>query len=239
MLEVDQLFVQYEDKLAVNNVSLNIKPGRITGLIGPNGAGKSSLIKSCVGIINEYAGKIKFNGTDIRNDRLRIKQLCGYAPEDTELLPYLKGNEFLELIGSIRKSSDLAAEIDFLISLMGLEDKQNELIINYSHGMRQKISIASSIIGQPEYLFIDEALNGLDPLSLFRLKNHFIELSEAGKTIIISSHILPLIRSWCDPVLIMNKGSIIKSLSVSEIDELEKQNKKDFESIFVKLIEEA
>jgi ABC-2 type transport system ATP-binding protein len=238
MLSIKNVSIIYEKKLAVNEASVDITPAKITGLIGPNGAGKSSLLKACVGLINEFAGTIEFDGREIRKRRFWVKQHCGFAPEDVVLMPYLKGSEFLELIAVIRKVSNLREEIDFLIDLTGLQDKKDELIINYSHGMRQKLFIASALTGKPEYLILDEALNGLDTISLFKLKNYLNDLAKQGKTIIISSHILPLIKEWCDPVVIMNNGTIINKYSVSEIEELENQTKQSFESIFVDLIEQ-
>lgn len=236
MLDIKNLSVTYEDKQAVRDVTLSIEPGKITGLIGPNGAGKSSLIKACVGLINEYAGSISFDGHDRTREQLWIKKHCGFAPEDTELLPYLRGTEFLQLIGTIRKERELISAIDFFLNLFGLESKKDELILNYSHGMRQKISIAAALIGRPQFIILDEALNGLDPISLFRLKNYFRELISDGRTILLSSHILSLIRQWCDPVIVMHEGKIIGQFSSGQIRTLEQEKNKDFDEIFVDLV---
>lgn len=237
MLSIKKLTIQYETKFAVRDLSLEVEPGKITGLIGPNGAGKSSLIKACVGIIETFNGSIEFNQLDIKNNRHHIKQICGYAPEDTVLLPYLKGREFLELIGTLRRSSDLQNEIDAILEKMDLKEEAGELIINYSHGMRKKISIAASLLGNPEFLILDEALNGLDSLTLYYLKNHLSDLADQGKTILITSHILPLILDWCDPVVIINDGRIVKMFSQAEIKKDTQQT--SFEEIFVKLVKKS
>lgn len=236
MLSIKNLTVQYEEKLAVNDVSIEIPQSKISGLIGPNGAGKSSLIKACVGMIDSYGGEILYNDKPLHKNRHWVKEHCSYAPEDTVLLSYLKGHEYLELIGTLRKTRDLKNEIKSFFKMLNLQDKENELIINYSHGMRQKISIASTLIGNPDYLIFDEALNGLDPIALFNLKNYLIELANVGKTIILSSHILALIQDWCDPIIIMHKGEILAMVSKEEIKKLELEKKNTFEQIFIDLV---
>ena len=236
MLSIKNLSVQYEEKLAVDDVSIEISQNKIRGLIGPNGAGKSSLIKTCVGMISEYSGEILYGDKPLHKNRHWVKEHCSYAPEDTILLPYLKGREYLEMIGTLRKTLDLDNEIKSLFKMLNLQEKENELIINYSHGMRQKISIASTLIGNPDYLIFDEALNGLDPVALFNLKNYLNELATSGKTIILSSHILALILDWCDPIIIMHQGKILKMVSKQEISRMESEMEKTFEQIFIDLV---
>ena len=236
MLSIKNLSVQYEEKLAVDDVSIEISQNKISGLIGPNGAGKSSLIKTCVGMIGEYSGEILYGDKPLHKNRHWVKEHCSYAPEDTILLPYLKGREYLEMIGTLRKTLDLDNEIKSLFKMLNLQEKENELIINYSHGMRQKISIASTLIGNPDYLIFDEALNGLDPVALFNLKNYLNELATSGKTIILSSHILALILDWCDPIIIMHRGKILKMVSKQEIARMESEMEKTFEQIFIDLV---
>ena len=236
MLSIKNLSVQYEEKLAVDDVSIEISQNKISGLIGPNGAGKSSLIKTCVGMISEYSGEILYGDKPLHKNRHWVKEHCSYAPEDTILLPYLKGREYLEMIGTLRKTLDLDNEIKSLFKMLNLQEKENELIINYSHGMRQKISIASTLIGNPDYLIFDEALNGLDPVALFNLKNYLNELATSGKTIILSSHILALILDWCDPIIIMHQGKILKMVSKQEIARMESEMEKTFEQIFIDLV---
>jgi ABC-2 type transport system ATP-binding protein len=236
MLSIKNLSVQYEEKLAVDDVSMEIPQNKISGLIGPNGAGKSSLIKTCVGMIGEYSGEVLYGDKPLHKNRHWVKEHCSYAPEDTVLLPYLRGREYLELIGTLRKIPDLENEIKSLFMMLNLQDKEDELIINYSHGMRQKISIASTIIGNPDYLIFDEALNGLDPVALYNLKNYLNKLAASGKTIILSSHILALIQDWCDPIIIMDQGKILKIVSIEEITKIESEKNITFEQIFIDLV---
>ena len=239
MLSVKNLIVNYDGLTAVNNFSFTFNKGRICGLIGANGAGKSSLLKACVGLISEYTGEINYAGKELNAERYWVKEHCGYAAEDAVLFPYLTGREFLNLIASIRLSDtrQIDKEIRFFLHLTALDEKEEELIVNFSHGMRQKLAIAAALIGAPDYIIIDESLNGLDPIALFRLKSYLNELAANGKTIILSSHILPLIKDWCDPIVILNNGKLLNSYTKQEIIELEKQNSRNFENIFIKLID--
>jgi len=236
MLNIKNLIIAYEDITAVDDVNLQIESGKITGIIGANGAGKSSLIKACTGLLPDMEGSIFFDCKELSENRFFVRKSCGYAPEDVELMPYLKGREFLQLIASIRGIKDDGSEIDFLQEMFGIANVQDELIINFSHGMKQKISIAAALIGRPRYLFFDEALNGLEALSLQRLKKHFNALKEAGHTIFLSSHIISLVRDWCDPVIIMHQGKIIKNLSQQDIALLEEKENKKLENLFVEWI---
>lgn len=238
MISVKNLSVHYEQKTALRDVSLTFPTGKITGLIGTNGAGKSSLLKACVGLLPEYEGDIAFDGKELDENRFWIKQHCAYAPEDVELLPYLKGREFLQLIAAVRGIKNENAEIDFLLDMFALHEVENELIINFSHGMRQKMSLAAALTGKPDYLILDEALNGLDAMSLSRLKKYFEQLLSEGKTIALSSHIISLIQSWCDPVVILHQGEIVNTFSVPEISKLEQQKSKTFAEIFLDWINE-
>ena len=233
MITIKDVSVTYEDKLAVNSVDLEFETGKLTGIIGANGAGKSSLLKACVGLLPEFEGKIEFDNKNLRENRFWVKEHCAYAPEDVELLPYLKGREFLQLIAALRGLKNENGGIDFLLDMFALQAVENELIINFSHGMRQKISLAAALTGKPNYLILDEALNGLDALSLSRLKKYFEQLLSEGKTIVLSSHIISLIQSWCDPVIIMHKGEILHVLSAREIVRLERKKGKPFSELFV------
>lgn len=237
MLRIEKLTVDYEGIRAVQQADVIFEPGRITGLIGPNGAGKSSLLKACVGLIADYSGSIFYADKNLQQHRFWVKQHCSFAPEDAELMPYLTGDEFLRLIGQIRNVSDLKGAMQFLLNLLGLAEKKDELILNYSHGMRQKIALATALIGKPDYIILDEALNGLDSIALIKLKGYLRKLAAQGHTLILSSHILPFIREWCDPIIIMNRGRIIQTLSAVEIAKLEGEKAAAFDAIFLEMIE--
>jgi len=236
MLQIQNLTVVYETLPVIQDLSLTFPAGKICGLIGANGAGKSTLLKVAAGIIREHAGTVTLFGKNISENRYWLKTQLGYAPEDVELLSYLSGMEFLQMISGIRQLESGEAEIKQLITMLGLNKAAGQLIVNYSHGMRQKLSLAAALLGSPKLLLLDEALNGLDTMALLRLKAHLQELAAAGHLVVIASHILPLVREWCDPLFIMHKGEILRRISRDEIEIMEHEQKVSLEEYFIKLV---
>jgi len=236
MIELKNITIAYENTVAVNKLSLKIDTGSLIGIVGPNGAGKSTLIKAMVGLINEYNGEIIYNDLSLQKHRFEIKKMLGYAPEDVDLLPYLTGKEYLQMIADIRNVNDSNQQIEKMLNLLNLDSKQNELINEYSHGMKQKLSVAAAMIGIPQILIFDEAFNGFDPVSLFNLKTEIDKHIKSGGTVIISSHILELIEKWCSRIIVMNEGTILGDFDKSEIEKRKNQTGKDFNEVFVELI---
>jgi len=236
MIELKNITIAYENTVAVNKLSLKINTGSLIGIVGPNGAGKSTLIKAMVGLINEYNGEILYKDLSLQKDRFEIKKMLGYAPEDVDLLPYLTGKEYLQMIADIRNVNDSNQQIEKMLNLLNLDSKQNELINEYSHGMKQKLSVAAAMIGIPQILIFDEAFNGFDPVSLFNLKTEIDKHIKSGGTVIISSHILELIEKWCSRIIVMNEGKILGDFDKSEIEKRKNQTGKDFNEVFVELI---
>ncbi len=235
MLKIKNLTVSYDNKIAVDDVSLEFQSGQITGLIGPNGAGKSTLLKTGIGLLSAYSGEIWFENKQLRKERFWVKQNATYAPENAELLPYLSGEEFLKLIAGIYKMDEIESKISFYIELMGLVEKKDELIVNYSHGMKQKLSAAAALISKPKYIFLDESLNGMDAPSLKRIFEYLKMQTQAGNLVIISSHNVDLIRDWCDEVFIINHGKIISKFNKNEMDQF-RAGKDDFLNKYISLI---
>jgi ABC-2 type transport system ATP-binding protein len=172
----------------------------------------------------------------VKTKRSLIKKILSLAPEDPELPPYLTAEEFLKLMAFIRKIEHFENELNHLLYVFDLESKKNELINSYSHGMRQKISIAAALVGKPKVIILDEAINGLDSISIYRLKKELKSMAQNGHTIIVASHVLSLIKDWCDEIYILDKGRLLKKYSSSEITELENNNQ-PFEDVFIQLVE--
>jgi ABC-2 type transport system ATP-binding protein len=237
MIRVTNLTVRYPEVDAVKNLSIDFKEGIIYGLVGPNGAGKSSFIKALVGLLVEYEGDIYFDETSRSKDPHHIKSLFGYAPEDPDLYPYLTGNEYLHMIADIRQIN-AKSQISRIRTDFGLDDVFDDLIQRYSHGMRQKISFATALIGEPKNLILDEALNGFDPISQHNAKKLLLKLAQQGHTILLSSHILELVENWCQEIIILNEGRILAEYTQKQIEEIKKNTGKDFNEHFVSLIQE-
>jgi len=236
MIRIVDVSIQYKNVLAVNNFSLEIKPGKIYGLVGPNGAGKSSLIKAMVGIISEYEGEIFYNDLLLRKNRYEVKKILGYAPENVDLIPYLTGQEFIQMISDIRNLNNSDKQVSRFFSLLNMDKKKDELINSYSHGMLQKLSVAAAMTGMPEFLIFDEAFNGLDPVSLFNLKEMIQNHALSGGTVLISSHILELIEKWCSTIIVMNNGKILAEYEQDGLAKLKTNTGKDFNEIFVDFV---
>jgi ABC-2 type transport system ATP-binding protein len=236
MIQLKNITIAYENTIAVKDLSLTIEEGSIIGIVGPNGAGKSTLIKSMVGLISEFNGEIYYNDLLLKKNRYEIKKMLGYAPEDVDLLPYLTGREYLQMVADIRNVSDSKLQIDKMLDILNLNAKQDELINEYSHGMKQKLSVAAAMIGLPQILIFDEAFNGFDPVSLYNLKSEIDKHVNSGGTVIISSHILELIEKWCSQIVVINEGMILGNYRKDEIEKLQKKSGKDFNEIFIELI---
>jgi ABC-2 type transport system ATP-binding protein len=236
MLRISNLTIRYPQITAIDDVSLELKNGTLYGLAGANGAGKSSLIRALVGQIASYQGSIQIDDFFLKQDRQVVKSLFGYAPENPELFPYLTGREYLQMIADIRQAADNGQPAQFL-EKFGMNEVKDELINSYSHGMQQKISLAAALIGEPQNLILDEALNGLDPVSLFEAKNILKELAGKGKMVLLSSHVLELLEQWCEEIIILNQGKIEAVYTAAQIETIKKESGRAFSEHFISLIQ--
>lgn len=233
MIEVNDLSLYYEDFQALKSISFTIPGGSITGLAGINGAGKSTLIKCLLGLFQEFEGTVTIDGHPVKQEKQWVKEHCSYAPEETELFDYLTGQEFLQLITTLKKVSNAREAIEQMVNLFDMDSFLPLLINEYSHGMRQKMLLSAALLGNPDYIFIDEAINGLDTLSLFRLKEYLENLKAQGKTILIASHVLPILGNWSDRILVIHQGQLLKTLTRKEIQ----ADQRSIEQIFIDLIQ--
>lgn len=223
MLRLENVTVSYDNKVAINNLSAHFKPGVVYGLIGSNGAGKSTLMQTLIGLLPAYAGKIEFgDGRDLKKNRFWVKEHAVYVAEQAHLLPYLTGREYIKMVAKIYGQP--IEMIDKYIDLMGLNEKADTLIDSYSHGMRQKTGLAAAFIAQPKYIFLDEALNGVDSASLERIYSYLYEKKQTGCTIILASHNVEMIYNHTEQTYILHLGKIEAAL--------EQKNFKEFNHFF-------
>jgi ABC-2 type transport system ATP-binding protein len=236
MLSVIELKKSYEKVQALNSVSLSVKKGEMLGLIGPNGAGKSTLLRCIIGMLYPDSGTITIGELSTENDIQQIKSIVGYAAEEPTLYPYLTGREYLEFISQVRGIDEPLANnwINGFFNEFGLTTKADELISDYSHGMRQKISLAAAMIFNPQLLLLDEPTNALDPESIFHFKQRLNRMRDNGTTIVFSSHILDTVEKICDRVAVINKGQIIVCDTVANL--INSQKDKSLEDIFMTLV---
>ncbi len=237
MIEISDLYKSYDGVRALDGLSLKIKEGEFFGLIGPNGAGKSTLLKSLVGLIKPESGEIRISGINALADGMQTKTIIGYAAEEPALYEYLTGREFLEFVGGLRNIAEeqLTRRIEELLDSFSMKEKAEELVADYSHGMRQKISLSAALLAETKVLLLDEPTNGLDPESAFRLKQMLQDRCAGGTTIVFSSHVLDTVEKICHRVGIIHQGKIVACDSVENLRTLT-GSEQSLENVFLSLV---
>jgi len=225
IITIDNLSKSYRngrtEKKVLHNISLSVLPGQIIGYIGPNGAGKSTTVKILAGIISDFEGEANVAGYDIRKEPLKVKEHIGYIPENASLYETLTPMEFLQFVGQLH-GMDLARIEDKSSKLLGLFDlKQNahDRMNTFSKGMKQKVLIISGIIHNPDVIFMDEPLDGLDANSVIVVKEILMQLAREGKTIFYSSHIMDVVEKISDRIILINQGVVIADGTYAELSQ--------------------
>lgn len=226
MLEIQELTKKYGKNLAVDHVSFTIPDGKAGILLGPNGAGKSTIIKSIAGLLR-YEGGVGIQQMPARS--LEAKKIFGYVPELPAMFEALTVREHIEYIRRAYDSSVTDEEIDEMLKRFELDDKQNKLGNELSKGMMQKVSICCALAIKPKVLMLDEPMVGLDPAAIKELKEVILELKSQGVTILISTHMLEMVKDLWDIMFIMEKGKIIGSFTREQAQD------EDIEELFFKI----
>jgi ABC-2 type transport system ATP-binding protein len=232
IISIDSLTKYYGKFLAVSDISFSVNKGEIFGLIGPNGAGKSTTMRSILNFIKPTEGKITINGLDSKKDYLKIRNLIGYLPGEFSIYDNLNGEEYLSHILHLRNKSNKIPNLKKLATRFDLDlsIKSKKL----SKGNKQKIGLIQAFCHNPEILILDEPTSGLDPLKQQEFENLVLEFKNQGKTIFISSHVLPEVETLCDRVAIIKNGQIIAEdkmadLKKKSLNRIEVQFSKDFD----------
>ncbi len=234
-IKVSELTRCYGAFVAVDHISFEVEAGEILGYLGPNGAGKSTTVKMLTGVLRPTTGSIFIDGRPLLDDPLWIKQRIGYVPEAGGLYESLTGLEFLQLTGRLyHMPEDLILDKarEFL-RLFGLEASMDQRLSGYSKGMKQKVLISSALIHNPDIVFFDEPLSGLDANSMLVFKEVIRELAAQGKTIFYCSHILDVVERMCRRVVIIDHGKIIADAPVADLKQTTSQG--SLEEVFKKL----
>jgi ABC-2 type transport system ATP-binding protein len=234
-IEVVGLTKRYGDFLAVDNVSFTVHQGEILGYLGPNGAGKSTTVKMLTGILAPSGGRIRVDGRELQGDVLAVKQRIGYVPESGGLYESLTGFEFLQLAGRLYHLDDavIRHKAHELLRLFDLEGAMHERLSSYSRGMRQKVLISSALIHNPDVLFFDEPLSGLDANTMLVFKELVRHFAEQGKTIFYCSHVLEVVERLCHRAIIIDHGRIIADAPMNELKTMTAES--SLEGIFKQL----
>lgn len=219
MIRVENLVKKYGDFTAVNELNFNIEEGEIFGFVGSNGAGKSTTMKVAAGLLKPTAGTVYVGGYDVRTQRNEAKSLIGYMPDFFGVYDDLKVMEYMNFYCGIHKihPKDRDKVIMPLIELVNLEDKVDFYVDDLSRGMKQRLCLARALIHNPKLLILDEPASGLDPRARVEFREIVKTLSDLGKTVLISSHILLELAEICTTIGIIEKGQMVVKGSVSEI----------------------
>lgn len=221
ILSLTDLTMSYGNKKILNGINLEVYRGQIIGYIGPNGAGKSTTVKIMLGLIEGYGGKIEIFGKDIAKGDFSYKRKIGYVPETAEVYDNLTACEFLTFTGELYGlSSENSEKKAFeLMKEFGLEAAFHQRLSSFSKGMRQKVLIISSLLHDPELLFLDEPLSGLDANSVMIIKEILAQLAAQGKTIFYSSHIMEVVEKISSRIILLVEGKVVADGTFEELQE--------------------
>jgi ABC-2 type transport system ATP-binding protein len=236
LIETSHLVKSYGDKLAVDQVSFQVREGEIFGFLGPNGAGKTTTIKMIVGLLRPTAGVVKVGGFDVVQQPLQAKAACGYVPDEPNLYAKLTGRELLRFVGDLYglERTQATRRSEELLRLFGLMEAADDTTDSYSHGMKQKTSLAAALVHDPRVLVLDEPTVGLDPKSARLIKDILRQMADRGAAVMLSTHILEIAQNMCDRIGIINKGRLIAAGTMDELRQLG-QGESSLEDIFLSL----
>jgi ABC-2 type transport system ATP-binding protein len=219
VMETRDLTKAYGDFVALDRLNIHVQRGQIMGFIGPNGAGKTTTIKILVGLARPTGGTATIAGVDCTRDARKIKQLVGYMPDTFGSYDNMRVREYLDFFGAAYKIPRKARmqRIEEVMDLTGSAYMRDRFVDALSHGMRQRLGIARTLLHDPRMLILDEPANGLDPTARVEMRELLLKLAAMGKTLIVTSHILPELARICDSVAIITKGKLRAFGSLEQI----------------------
>jgi ABC-2 type transport system ATP-binding protein len=219
VVSLESLAKSYGDKQVLAGLDLAVEPGRILAYLGPNGAGKSTTIKILLGIVRDFEGRARVFGEDPAAAGPELRRRIGYVPETPELYDALSGEEHLGFLAAIHRLPVATARSRAreMAELLQLSDALSARVSSYSKGMKQKLMIIASLLHDPELLFWDEPLSGLDASTALVVKELMAELARRGKTIFYSSHVMEVVEKVSDRIVILDRGRIVADGSFAEL----------------------
>ncbi|HUN55418.1 MAG TPA: ABC transporter ATP-binding protein [Smithella sp.] len=240
MIELRELSKDYGTTLAVNKLNLNVARGEIYGFIGPNGAGKTTTIRLMGGIIAPTSGKIIIGGFDMAKNPVEAKKMIGFVPDRPFLYEKLTGMEFMRFSADLYdvKRDIILQKSKELLQQFALWNWADELIEAYSHGMKQRLIIASALLHDPKILIVDEPMVGLDPEAVHMVKDILKELAANQTTIFISTHTLSIAEDLCHRIGLIHRGTLLAEGSLDELKRVAKLGEARLEEVFLTIIKE-
>jgi ABC-2 type transport system ATP-binding protein len=237
MITINNVTKQYGSFSAVQGISLEVKPGEIFAFLGINGAGKTTTIRMITGILQPTSGDITIGGFSMAREPLKAKQITGYIPDRPYLYGKLSAREFLYFVADLYEVQPALAEerITSLLQEYGLTTWQNELIENFSHGMKQRVATCAALVHEPRVLVVDEPMVGLDPHGAKLLKERFKAYAARGMSIFLSTHSLNVAEEVADRLAIIHQGKILTTGTLSDIRALTGKRDEGLEAMFLEL----
>jgi len=218
-LETTGLTRKFGDFTAVDSVDLVVPSGSFYGFLGPNGAGKSTTIKCLTGLLKPSEGRIRILDLDPVTDPVGVKKLTGVVPEDLALFDRLTATETLSFVGQVHGLSKqtLQVRVEELLALMDLSDRGEDLVTDFSHGMKKKLALAVALLPAPRMLFLDEPFEGIDAVASQQIRNLLKSYVERGGTIFLTSHILQIVETLCDQIGVIQNGRLVAQGAMAEM----------------------
>jgi ABC-2 type transport system ATP-binding protein len=218
MITVKELTKRYARNIAVDHISFEVGKGQIVGFLGPNGAGKTTTMRMLTGFLSPTSGSATVAGFDVLEQPLEVKKRIGYLPETPPLYPEMETGEYLTFVGQLKglSGAELGKRVDYVCDRCAVTDVKNKLLGKLSKGYRQRVGLAQAIIHNPDVLILDEPTAGLDPKQINETRD-LIKSLGGDHTIILSTHILPEVEQTCEQVLIINKGKLVATDSVQNL----------------------
>ena len=221
MIRFESLTREFDDKTAVDNLTLEVPAGSLFGFLGPNGAGKTTTIRMLMGLLQPTRGKAFIQGIDVTKNPIEVRARVGYLPDEVFLYDYLTGRQFLEFIADINGlSADVRDKrIDHFLTLFQLDSAAGDYTTNYSFGMKKKLALAGIMLNNPPVLILDEPFNGLDPQAIKDFRELLNGLINKGHTVLFSSHVLEVVEKLVTHVGIIHQGKLKVSGTIEELQE--------------------
>ncbi|KUG24400.1 abc transporter, atp-binding protein [hydrocarbon metagenome] len=240
MIKLQELTKDYGTTIAVNKLNLNIASGEIYGFIGPNGAGKTTTIRMMGGVLAPTSGNIIIGGLDMAKKPVEAKKMIGFVPDRPFLYEKLTGMEFLRFSADLYnvKKETFLQKAQNLLQQFALWDWADELVEAYSHGMKQRLIIASALLHDPQILIIDEPMVGLDPAAVRMVKDILKELATHQTTIFVSTHTLSIAEDLCHRIGLIHKGTLLAQGTLDELKNIANLGEARLEEVFLTIIKE-
>ena len=218
-IEVRGLRKSFGAKEAVAGVDLEIAAGSLAGLVGPNGAGKTTSLSMMTGLLRPDAGQVVINGLDVWADPVAAKAVIGVVPAEARLFERLSGAEMLEYAGRLRglPAAEVRSRAGQLLDVLDLAADAKRLVADYSTGMRKKAALGCALIHNPPVLFLDEPLEGVDPISADVIRRLLKRFADSGSTVLFSSHVMELVEQVCDHVSIIDQGKLVATGTTAQV----------------------